>query len=317
MPWLQLALISPREQVPLIEAVLENAGALAVTLDDPEETDPAQAPADLSLLEPAPGKTPLWTLVRITALFEDSTEASTLAMQCAATLNPILAAQAKIEPLPDQVWERAWLKHWKPRRFGRRLWICPRTQGPACTPADSMTEPTINPTSEPNAAVVAFDPGLAFGTGSHPTTALCLEWLDSLDLAGKTLIDFGCGSGILAIAAVKLGAIRAIAIDHDPQALEATTANAAANDVIGHLSCHTPNAIPTQFADVLVANILAGVLIEIAPTLTRLCAQGARVALSGLLEPQIPSVLAAYRHRITFSEPVIRDQWALLSGQCV
>ncbi|EIC23495.1 50S ribosomal protein L11 methyltransferase [Thiorhodovibrio frisius] len=310
MPWLQLALISAREQVPLIEAVLENAGALAVTLDDPEDCGQTPTQTDLSLLEPAPGAMPLWALVRLTALFEDTPEAGERAQQCAAQLQDALAAPPHLEPLADQVWERAWLAHWQPRRFGRRLWVCPCDQDPATDAAAGI---------QPDDVILALDPGLAFGTGSHPTTALCLEWLDGLDLTGKTLIDYGCGSGILAIAALKLGAAHAIAIDHDPQALIATAANAANNGVAARLSCHSPEDFaaktrPRPQADVLVANILAGILIELAPQLSRLCAPGAQVALSGILDPQVPAVCAAYGAHLVLSEPILRDQWALLSG---
>lgn len=304
MPWLQLALISTREQVPLIEAVLDTAGALAVTLDDPEDASQAPTNSDLSLLEPAPGAMPLWALVRITALFDDAPEARERASQCAAHLQSALAAPPQLDSLADQVWERAWLEHWQPRRFGRRLWVCPRDQDSSAASSDIG----------PDAVIVTLDPGLAFGTGSHSTTALCLEWLDSQDLTGKTLIDYGCGSGILAIAALKLGAARALAIDHDPQALSASVANATDNGVAERLSCHLPDAIPKVQADVLVANILAGILIALAPDLIRLCAPGAKVALSGILEPQIQPVMSAYNAHLALSHPVVRDQWVLLSG---
>ncbi|MBK1647892.1 50S ribosomal protein L11 methyltransferase [Rhabdochromatium marinum] len=307
MSWLQLALIAARDQVPLLEVVLENAGALAVTLDDPEDHGPYQPemlrPADLSLLEPAPGAMPLWALVRVTALFEDCPEARASAEQAATLLRDSLAAPATLEALADQVWERAWLEHWRPQRFGHRLWVCPHEQAP---PAASTMPPPV---------IVSLDPGLAFGTGSHPTTALCLAWLDSLDLRGKTVIDYGCGSGILAIAALKLGAAQALAIDYDPQALTATLSNAQANGVADRLQVQDTETKPTRPAEVVVANILAGILIELAPTLTNLCTANAQVALSGLLEPQIPPVLAAYREHITFAAPVIQNQWALLSGQ--
>jgi ribosomal protein L11 methyltransferase len=305
MAWLQLALIAAREQVPLLVAALENGGALAVTLDDPEDQGgQTRAPADLALLEPAPGAMPLWSLVRVTALFEDTPAARAHAEQTAARLRPALAAAAELSPLADQPWERAWLAHWHPRRFGRRLWVCPHGQPPPASATDQDPAPVI----------VELDPGLAFGTGSHPTTALCLEWLDGQNLAGKTLIDYGCGSGILAIAALKLGAARAIAIDHDPQALTATQANAQANGVAERLHCQAESATADILADVLVANILAGVLIDLAPRLIGCCAQDARLALSGILEPQIPPVQAAYASEVVFSAPRILDQWALLAG---
>lgn len=334
MTWLQLALIGERAQVPLIEAALENAGALAVTLDDPADPGDPHDPADLALLEPVPGAMPLWALVRVTALFENDPAARARAEQTAIAVRDSLAAPPELTPLADQVWERAWLAHWQPRRFGRRLWICPHGQEGSIPAATATETPaarlaagsasqafdaasTLNSSKDGQTAtvIVSLDPGLAFGTGSHPTTALCLEWLDGIELAGKTVLDYGCGSGILAIAALKLGAARAIAVDHDPQALSATAANAADNGVAERLSCHAPGDLPAARADVLVANILAGILIEIAPTLIGLCAPQARLALSGILEPQIPAVVAAYRERIAFAEPKTLEQWALVSGE--
>ncbi|MBK5970440.1 MULTISPECIES: 50S ribosomal protein L11 methyltransferase [Thiorhodovibrio] len=336
MAWLQLALIGERAQVPLIEAALENAGALSVTLDDPADQGDTTAPADLALLEPAPGAMPLWALVRVTALFEDDPASRARAEQTAAFLRDSLAAPPELTPLADQVWERAWLAHWQPRQFGHRLWVCPHGQESSIAAATSTLNkvtsqggrgssqaPDQAPTqgskqdAASDAVIVSLDPGLAFGTGSHPTTALCLEWLDGIELNGKTVLDYGCGSGILAIAALKLGAARVIAVDHDPQALTATAANAAANGVGERLSCHAPGDLPDGRADVLIANILAGILIELAPTLIGLCAQHGRVALSGILEPQIPPVVAAYGDRVAFAEPKTLEQWALLSGLCL
>jgi ribosomal protein L11 methyltransferase len=300
MAWLQLALIATREQVALLETVLEAAGALAVTLDDPAGTATDPQPSTTDLLEPAPGAMPLWALVRLTALFADQPEARVPAEQVARVLQPALAAPVQWQRLADQVWERTWLEHWQPRCFGSRLWVCPHHQAP----------------EDPTAVVVKLDPGLAFGTGSHPTTALCLEWLAEQDLTGKTLIDYGCGSGILAIAALKLGAAGAIAVDYDPQALSATLDNARANGVAERLRLYAPEALPDDLsAPLLVANILAGVLVERAPRLMALCQVSGVMALSGILEPQIPQVLAAYRQQIQFAAPVVEAQWALLHGQ--
>lgn len=312
MPWLQLALIAPREQLAPVETALEAAGALSVTLDDPQDTQSdgaAQAPGDLALLEPAPGDMPLWPLVRITALFADNPQAAAHARQVADELADVLAAPAHLTPLADQVWERAWLAHWRAQRFGQRLWVCPRTRAPEAAP---------EPGPGADAAVVMLDPGLAFGTGTHPTTALCLEWLDSLELTGKTLIDYGCGSGILAIAALKLGAARVIAIDHDPQAREATRANALANGVAERLDCLAPEdrlGHAGLRADALVANILAPVLIDLAADFGTLCTAHAAIALSGILEPQLPAVHDAYRAWIDFDPPITREQWVLLAGR--
>lgn len=300
MAWLQLALMAARERVALIETVLDAAGALAITLDDPADTATDPLPSDRDLLEPAPGAMPLWALVRLTALFEDQPGARVQAQQAAQALEHALAAPPRLETLADQVWERAWLEHWQPRCFGRRLWVCP--QGQALEDTDAV--------------VINLDPGLAFGTGSHPTTALCLEWLDGQNLTDKTLIDYGCGSGILAIAALKLGAAQAIAVDYDPQALSATQENATANGVAERLQLYSPESLPRDLtAPVLVANILAGVLVDLTPRLTALCQTAGVMALSGILEPQIPQVSTAYADAVAFAPPQLQDQWVLLHGQ--
>ena len=187
-----------------------------------------------------------------------------------------------VEHIEDRPWERVWLDEFAPTRFGRRLWVCPRGQAP--DPAEIG----------PDTVIVELDPGLAFGTGHHATTALCLEWLDALDLTGKTVLDYGCGSGILAIAALRLGAALAVAVDHDPQALEATRDNAAENGVADRIQVYAPEDQPRLTADVLVANILAGPLVELAPRLAELVAPGGALALSGVLEEQAPEVAAAY-----------------------
>jgi ribosomal protein L11 methyltransferase len=163
--------------------------------------------------------------------------------------------------------------------------------------------------------VVALDPGLAFGTGHHATTALCLEWLDGLDLAGKTVLDFGCGSGILAIAALKLGAARAIAVDHDPQALTATHDNAQANGVLDRLEIFAPESFTDPSVDVVLANILAGPLIALAPRLSAMLVPGGDLVLSGVLTEQVESVSAAYTDRIKLDVPRLRDDWALITGR--
>jgi ribosomal protein L11 methyltransferase len=199
----------------------------------------------------------------------------------------------------DQVWERTWLEHFRPMRFGRRLWICPTGFEPP----------------EPSAVNVVLDPGLAFGTGTHPTTALCLEWLDGLDLAGKTLTDVGCGSGILAIAALKLGAALAHGIDIDPQALTASADNACKNRVEDRLSLGYPADEPPPPADVVVANILAGPLVELADDILRRLKHGGHLALSGLLADQAATVQAAYADHITFDPVGMKEEWAILTGR--
>ena len=209
----------------------------------------------------------------------------------------------EVSDLEDRPWEREWLRDFGPMRFGDRLWICP---------GDS----TVN---DPNAVIVRLDPGLAFGTGTHATTALCLEWLDGLPLENRTLLDFGCGSGVLAIAALKLGCAGAVATDIDHQAIVATRANAAANDVGERLTTHLDtNALDGRF-DVVVANILAGPLIELADSIAGHVRAGCSLALSGILSGQVGDVLEAYRPWIEFDDAVEREHggqtWVRLSGR--
>lgn len=290
MPWLQLSFDVAREQAETFSLNLELAGALSVTLGDA---------GDEPQLEPAPGETPLWSVVTVTALFDSDAETQAVVERLALNLTAQLGAAPRIERIEDQVWERVWLDTFKPTRFGQRLWVCPHGQLP----------------DDPNAVIVALDPGLAFGTGHHATTALCLEWLDGAELVGKTVLDFGCGSGILAIAALKLGAARAIAVDHDPQALTATCDNAAANGVAERLEIYAPEELPAQMVDVVLANILAGPLITLAPRLLGLLRPAGEVVLSGVLADQVDGVRAAYAQQIELAPTRLREEWALIYGQ--
>ncbi len=294
MPWLQISFTVEQDQAPLLEAALENAGALAVTLGDAGD-DPQ--------LEPPPGTMPLWDGVRLTALFDDDAAGRAQVAALAATLGSEALTPPVIERIEDRPWERVWLDEFAPTRFGRRLWVCPRGQRP---------DPVQ---TGPETVIVELDPGLAFGTGHHATTALCLEWLDTADLSGKTVLDYGCGSGILAIAALRLGAALAIAVDHDPQALEATRDNAAGNSVADRLEVYTPGDLPALTADVLVANILAGPLVELAPRLGELVAPGGSLALSGILEGQAAAVASAYSPDFDLAPPQLRDDWTLIAGR--
>lgn len=293
MSWLQLSLSVEQEQAPLLEAALENAGALAVTLGDAGD-DP--------LLEPPPGATPLWQAVRVSALFEDDAEHAVQVRALAESLAPLSLTPPLIEPIADRAWERVWLDDFRPTRFGRRLWVCPQGQ----------------PAGDPDAIVVDLDPGLAFGTGHHPTTALCLEWLDGADLSGKTVLDYGCGSGILAIAALKLGASAVIAVDHDPQAIQATGENAAANAVADRLTLCLPAELSAHAQRLPVAcvcaNILAGPLVELAPRLLDALAPGGSLVLSGVLADQVQTVSAAYARQVELAPVRLREGWALIAG---
>ncbi|EXJ16657.1 50S ribosomal protein L11 methyltransferase [Imhoffiella purpurea] len=290
MPWLQLSFDVPRAEAETYSLNLEMAGALSVTLGDA---------GDEPQLEPGPGETPLWSQVTLTALFESDPENQALVERLAASLAERLETPPRIERIEDQVWERVWMDSFRPTRFGRRLWVCPHGQPPDAE----------------DAVVVDLDPGLAFGTGHHATTALCLEWLDGADLAGKTVLDFGCGSGILAIAALKLGAERAIAVDHDQQALDATHDNAAANGVSERLEVYLPEEAPKQSVDCVLANILAGPLVSLAPTLIARLQPGADLVLSGVLADQVEGVRAAYADRIQLKPTRLREDWALICGR--
>ncbi|MGB9669765.1 MAG: 50S ribosomal protein L11 methyltransferase [Halothiobacillaceae bacterium] len=288
MPWHQITLTTPRDQAEALEDTLLELGAVSVTLQDA---------ADVPVLEPLPGETPLWPEVNVVGLFED--EADTGQVDQALSARGIQGgAWALVE---DQDWERAWMDQFQPLRFGEKLWIVP-----------SWIE-----APEAQAVNILLDPGLAFGTGTHPTTALCLEWLDGADLQGKTVLDYGCGSGILAIAALKLGAASAWGIDIDPQALTATRDNAARNGIEArHLHTGLPGALPkdAQF-DVLLANILMGPLVELAPTLTHHMRPGGQLVLSGLLAEQAKGVIAAYAADFDFDPPALKDGWARLTAR--
>lgn len=291
MPFLQLTIDIARHDPEPIEDALFELGALSVTLEDA---------ADDPVLEPAPGETPLWPTIKVKAIFDASTDPSSLQTELAERLpmSPPLAA-LRFETLPDKAWEREWLKDFRPMRFGHRLWVCPGGL----------------PAGDPDGIRIELDPGLAFGTGTHPTTALCLEWLEAEALDGRNVVDFGCGSGILAIAAAILGAADVRAVDIDPQALIATDANAARNGVRLQLQVTSDTSLPRSGTDVLVANILAGPLVELAPDIAAAVRPGGRIALSGILSGQSDTVTAAYRPWFDIALAATRDGWALLAGQ--
>jgi ribosomal protein L11 methyltransferase len=272
-----------------VENALIEYGALSVTLTDG---------GDEPVLEPAPGEMPLWTDTRVTALFDQGTDLHDLPRHLAASLDIDELPACSTETLADRPWEREWLKDFGPMRFGDKLWIVP---GDLPNPAD-------------DAVVVRLDPGLAFGTGTHATTALCLAWLDSLDLAGKTVFDFGCGSGVLGIAALRLGAASVQAIDIDLQAVTATRQNAVRNDVDDRVEAGTALPAAGRRFDIVVANILAGTLIEHADLIIASTALGGQLALSGILSGQVDSVLAAFEEQVAFGPAVTMDGWAMLSG---
>ena len=289
MPWLQAQLTVDKGRAPLIELLFENLGAVAVTMEDA---------ADEPMLEPAPGETPLWQATRITGLFEGDTDADSLRSTINQTLATDVSRHLQLERLADQDWERAWMDQFHPMQFGRRLWI----------------RPSGSTIAQNDAVIVDLDPGLAFGTGTHPTTALCLRWLDGHDLHGKTVIDFGCGSGVLGIAALKLGASRVIAVDHDPQAVLATRDNAARNDVSDRIEVLHSDGFEGHSADLVLANILANVLIALAPRIEELVTPGGQLVMSGVLQAQADDVMRAYADSLDFQAIQSQDDWVLLQG---
>lgn len=290
MPFLQLTLdIGAADPAPFEDALLA-AGAVSITLQDA---------ADNPVLEPAPGTTPLWPSVRVSALFDAAADRDILREVLRNELPAPLPAM-HFEDLADRAWEREWLKDFKPMQFGRRLWICPGGQRP--------------PASEDSQVIVELDPGLAFGTGTHPTTALCLQWLDGADLGGKTVIDYGCGSGVLAIAALRLGAASACAVDIDPQAVTATVDNAHRNHVADRLRAGTVAELTLPRADVVIANILAEPLLALAPALTALVKSGGHIVLSGLLAHQAESVASVYTEGFTLRPATTQGDWVRLDG---
>lgn len=289
MPWLQLRVDTNRQQAEKIEDALLFAGAVSVTLQDN---------ADQPILEPGLGETPLWEQTRVTGLFDAEVDTAVAEARAASFLCELLP-NARWEQLEDKDWEREWMRHYKPIQCGEDLWICP-----------SWCQPP-----QPDAVNLLLDPGLAFGTGTHPTTFLCLQWLAREPLAGKSAIDFGCGSGILGIGALLLGTERAIGTDMDPQALIASRDNAERNGIgPQRFPVYPPEKMPRQPADVILANILAGPLVELAPQLIELTRVGGRLCLSGILASQAERVKAAYSPHIDFDLDGRKEGWIRLSG---
>ena len=283
----RLTLLLSAADVPRAEALLELAGAETISLHDA---------ADDPVLEPAPSTAPLWPSVRVRALFA-----------CGADLKPLRdmlranfpACAATIDVLPEAAWQPSVSRAVQARAIGTRLWL---------TPADADAAP-------PNRAVVRIRMGLAFGTGEHPTTSLCLEWLEQRVASGITMLDYGCGSGILALAALALGARLVYAVDNDPQALLATRANAALNGAEERLIVAAPEALPAVQVDVLAANILARPLVELAPTFAQHLRPGGLLVLAGILEAQGATVAEAYAAEFDNFEHTVRDGWLRLAAR--
>ena len=291
MPWTEVSIRVCNTASEAVEAVLEQFGALSVTLEDDE---------DHPVLEPAPGATPLWPSLRIRGLFEAGADRRKIQAALGAVTGSDRPDRIRWRAIEDRDWERVWLDRFEPMQFGEHLWVVPGGMG---IPAD------------PDYVEIHLDPGLAFGTGTHPTTALCLEWLDGWDVTSLTVVDFGCGSGILGIAAALKGAARVICVDIDPQALEATRENARRNDVSGHIECMEAKCLERQAADIVLANILAMPLVELAPDLLRTLRPGGALVLSGILEEQAGMVRDAYREHLTAMEARTKSGWVRMEGR--
>ncbi|MBS0380263.1 MAG: 50S ribosomal protein L11 methyltransferase [Proteobacteria bacterium] len=264
-------------------------GASAVTLADA---------ADTPVLEPALGEVRLWPATEVRALWPGDTPAEPLMAALVAALG-LEASAIRAQAIADRAWEREWLKDFHAMRFGRRLWICPHHER----------------VTDPEAVVVALDPGLAFGTGAHASTALCLTWLDEHARAGIRAIDYGCGSGVLALAAARLGAREVQCFDLDPQALLATAENAAANGLSGHVRVRAAATDLEGGVDLLLANILAGTLCTLASDFAHRVRPGGEVVLAGILNDEVPEVTAAYTPWFDVKRFGGREDWAALSGR--
>lgn len=287
MPWLQLETRRGQEDTTALETACTELGAVALWLRDAEDTP---------ILEPAPGATPVWPRSILTALFPATLQQAHIE----ATLAPLVPAeQLRFTAVADRDWQADWQATLEPRRFGRGLWVLPHAA----------------PSPDAAAACVRLQPGLAFGSGEHPTTAMCLRWLERHAVAGQQVLDYGCGSGLLAIAALALGAKTAVAVDIDPQALDATRANADNNQCGANLRVLTPDTLAADARfDAVVANILSGTLIELAPSLAGHLREDAAVALTGILARQADLVLAAWQRYAELEVTEQVDDWVLLSG---
>ncbi len=287
--WIQIKMRTGSKLADTAANLLEQLGAIAVSYTDAE---------DSPILEPKPGERRLWPATEVTGLLPQGTDPQPILDTLKAILGDHLPMMST--RLEDKNWIRAWMDQFKPLKFGRHLWICP----------------SWLKVEEKDAIVVMLDPGLAFGTGTHPTTSLCLSFLDSLDFKNKKVLDYGCGSGILAIAALKLGAQCATGIDIDEQAIEASKENAVRNNVAEKLSLNIGSKnIPEGNFAITVANILAGPLAELEPDIARLTASGGKLALSGILVEQAQEVIDAYSadfHEMKLEQS--KEGWALLTG---
>lgn len=288
MAWIQFIFNSTPDDAEALSDQLLEIGASAVTFQDNE---------DQPIYEPEIGTTPLWPATNVIALYDAETDIDMLIGMLTGMMAPQAVPSYRIEAVEDKDWVREWMDNFHPMSFGEKLWICPSWHTPP--QADAIN--------------IMLDPGLAFGTGTHPTTALCLNWLDQADIKDKVVIDYGCGSGILAIAAALLGAKKVIGVDTDPQALEATQANAERNGV--KIDTYLPDDCPNETCDLLLANILAGPLQSLSERLAGLSRPSAAIVLSGILDVQAGDVSQSYQTWFDMEAPVLKDEWIRLVGQ--
>ena len=289
MAWHQISVITTENTAPKLADFFDSLGAVSVTYMDAE---------DEPVYEPAIGETKIWSNTQVIALYELDIDTAPIKTAVLAQFKADELHDWLEETIDDQEWERAWMEFYKPMKFADRLWVCPTDQ-------EQREEGTV---------CLTLDPGLAFGTGTHPTTALCLEWLASHDLTDKVVIDYGCGSGILAVAAVLLGAKIAHAVDIDPQAITATISNALKNGVADKIVCYLPEQFTPLQADVVLANILAKPLIEMSASISALVMPKGALVLSGILAEQAESVIAAYETTIDFNPLAQQEDWIRLDG---
>ncbi|MFW5909962.1 MAG: 50S ribosomal protein L11 methyltransferase [Thiohalospira sp.] len=289
MSWIEITIPAPAADVERTSDALETAGAVAVTVRDA---------ADQPLYEPGPGETPLWAEAQVVGLFSGESDPTAIRATLLLNLGELPEGVAATE-VADQEWTRTWMDDFQPMRFGRRLWICP-----------SWTD-----APDPGAVNLRLDPGLAFGSGTHATTALCLQWLDAHPPEGRTVLDYGAGSGVLAVAAALLGATDILAVDNDPQAVTATLENARANGVADRIHSRAVADDPGGTADLVLANILAGTLRELAPELAARTRPGGDLVLSGILQEQVEEVATAYRPWFQIDPPVEQEGWVRLDGR--
>ena len=287
--YLLLKVSVPREHAELVESSMLDSGAVSCTYQDATDTP---------IHEPAPGTAPLWPEVIISGIYAPGTDPQSASALLSTLINPVTDAAITSEILPDTDWERAWMEDFKPVKVAEKLWVVPTF----CTAPDQSA---IN---------IALDPGLAFGSGTHPTTHLCLQWLAKLDLNNKTVVDYGCGSGILAVAAAMMGASRVYAYDIDEQAFQATIDNAARNNVADNITiCHSDRDIPPNI-DIVVANILLAPLLELGPRFRELLTDQGELGMSGVLSAQVATLAEAYATQFRHTETAIRDQWAMYTA---